>query len=100
MAEAARDNIAWGFELAFELQKRGEWNSIFWGSLFRAWEPWPTDEEHCKQVVYWLSREELSAFHSFAISRMLLRLVTEGDNPCLPSVLEKANPSQDWDFSL
>lgn len=97
--DAAKHTLAWGFDLATELQARDLWSSDLWSAVLRGFQDADLDEAVWERLLVLVANASLHAEHAREITDLLLRLVKDGGKPFAAELLPLANPVADvlWD---
>ena len=91
ITNVAKQNFAWGAELANSLANDNKWDADLWNALIRAWSSRELDETEHREVLLRLESAELHPKHGRSIADMLYSLVKDGGTPYAVDLLPRAN---------
>ncbi len=88
--EAASREFGWGLGLADAMAESGHWDADLWPVLIRSWAA-ELGEDELRRVLGRLSSSELYQHHVREVAEVLSAVVSRGDEPLVPALLDGAN---------
>ena len=91
ITEAAQKNVAWGLELATEMEGMGHWDADLWRCLLRAWSAAELVQNDIGRVLAHLSLDELYKDHARELIDTLYEIIKKVTEPPTSELLAEAN---------